>query len=1209
MNPNRSTPRYLRRLMVAQACALFAVTSMWAQQVAQPPATNEPTNPQPPAQPVKPTAAPAAASASEEVVKMSPFEVQSSSHDIGYYAENTLAGSRLNTNVGDLAAAITIVTKQQLVDTGSVNINDVFMYEANTEGAATYTPIFLNRSNARDTIGGFVDDTGLSLTVATANRIRGLGAADTSEDNYPTASRVMFDTYNTQTIEINRGPNSLLFGIGSPAGIVNQSVAEAVLNKRKTELQYRLGSWGSFRGSISHNQPLVDDKLAIDVALLYDSVGYQRKPSYDLTRRQYAAITYQPFGNDKTKITANFENYDNKNDRPNGTTPRDFVTPWLQSGRPAYNSVTRMVTILDTGRVVGPYVSSTLAPGWAPGVIVGAPATVALTSTTSPQFVPGIQFDAGRTAQFVDRGTLVGFWNQNPSAITVNVPATAARTAAQWLAYDNRPTFSLNLPIPVPDIPLLNGQKPSYATWYIPGITDKSIYDYTKYNLLAPNYGTLTQKTYNIELQQEILSNLHLDVGWFRQEINEVTNYSLGQSNQQFSTFVDTDLVLPDGSANPYFGSPMEYDTQADTFVRPEVNNNYRAMLAYELDFTKNSNWTKWFGHHRFLGFWSQQHDVTNNLRYRLSFDGGDTRYLPNTATTPANNFNFAGSGNVRRYYYEGMGSNGTIQYSPGFWGVPGWGALQANPDTGTIKTWNWTTSAWENANVKFDANLFYAGSNYGWNDRTIQSRNFAWQGYLWDDNIVPTFGWRRDNVKIRTTNFAGLSNVQEYVSGFAIPSVVNRMSGYTYYAGNTKTTGVVVKPYLKWLSFHFNKSDNFSPPSIINVDYFGNVLPKPVGQGKDWGVSFNLLNGKLYANLNWFKAAQQYQIATNASTAVGRVVRMDTSSFRSWAEYVVRIRNGENPTDPLFANASARPLNGTEQDQIAAIMGVPYTWPAFANGGSINGTQENKTDGIEAQIIYNPMPNWNFKFTLGKQRSTYDQVAPEIDQWLYGTSSINPNGRLAFWEAAAAPDMPALTLFEGNAGRQLSLQHFWTGYGFNADAYLENGSGINPTWTSPQGFYNSAVVPEIATAKALQGTQVPLERLWSYSLISTYAFQSGPVKGLAIGGGIRWADRAIAGYYGDFAHPNSSNAVASPDITRPIYTPSETHYDAWIRYTTKVPKIFGEEINVTFQLNVYDLTESKARLEAINFNYDGSPAGYRIIDPRKFAFTTTLDF
>lgn len=62
-----------------------------------------------------------------EIFELSPFAVVTSDSDIGYHAENTLAGSRLNTNVSDLASSITIVTRQQMEDTGSLDINDIFL--------------------------------------------------------------------------------------------------------------------------------------------------------------------------------------------------------------------------------------------------------------------------------------------------------------------------------------------------------------------------------------------------------------------------------------------------------------------------------------------------------------------------------------------------------------------------------------------------------------------------------------------------------------------------------------------------------------------------------------------------------------------------------------------------------------------------------------------------------------------------------------------------------------------------------------------------------------------------------------------------------------------------------------------------------------------------------------------------------------------------
>src|SRR5208283_3079314 len=102
------------------------------------------------------------------------------------FAANTLAGTRLNNNIADLPSSITVVTKQQLEDTSSQNINDVFRYEANTQGASTYTPTAgtsATRSNVSDSLQGsggtqsFAGTVGYNSAIDTGNRVRGLAAA------------------------------------------------------------------------------------------------------------------------------------------------------------------------------------------------------------------------------------------------------------------------------------------------------------------------------------------------------------------------------------------------------------------------------------------------------------------------------------------------------------------------------------------------------------------------------------------------------------------------------------------------------------------------------------------------------------------------------------------------------------------------------------------------------------------------------------------------------------------------------------------------------------------------------------------------------------------------------------------------------------------------------------------------------------------------
>ncbi len=187
------------------------------------------------------------------VVTLSPFAVETS-RDSGYFAENTLAGSRLNTNLADIAASVTVVTKQQMEDTASLDINDVFKYEAGTEGSGSYSPSIVDRGTVKDTVAGYTfGNDGSTTGNAQSNRIRGLNAPDAAINNFSTNNRIPLDAYNTQSIEISRGPNALLFGLGTPAGVVNQNAAQAVLNRESTSVTLRTDHNGSFRTSLALN--------------------------------------------------------------------------------------------------------------------------------------------------------------------------------------------------------------------------------------------------------------------------------------------------------------------------------------------------------------------------------------------------------------------------------------------------------------------------------------------------------------------------------------------------------------------------------------------------------------------------------------------------------------------------------------------------------------------------------------------------------------------------------------------------------------------------------------------------------------------------------------------------------------------------------------------------------------------------------------------
>src|SRR5690606_7291794 len=145
--------------------------------------------------------------------ELSPFAVDAA-EDSGYYASQTLAGSRIMTSVRDLAASISIVTEAYLDDTNATDLAGALLYQGNTEvsgltgnfsGSQGATPGAPIGELARDSFSGGV------------TRVRGLAAADLTREFFRT--NIPMDTYNTTRVEVQRGANAVLFGMGSPGGI------------------------------------------------------------------------------------------------------------------------------------------------------------------------------------------------------------------------------------------------------------------------------------------------------------------------------------------------------------------------------------------------------------------------------------------------------------------------------------------------------------------------------------------------------------------------------------------------------------------------------------------------------------------------------------------------------------------------------------------------------------------------------------------------------------------------------------------------------------------------------------------------------------------------------------------------------------------------------------------------------------------------------
>ncbi len=1242
LHTSQSCVRYLSVSLLA----MLSATVGWAQTAAPAPATT--TNQE-----------------EEDLIVLSPFTVDASK-DKGYFAQNTLAGSRMRMNLSDLGASISVVTKQQMEDTASVDINDVFRYEINTEGSLTYTPSTptMRGDGVLDvSAGGTQGSSVSSFTNATANRVRGLGAPSTAINYYPSIASIPMDAYNVQSLEISRGPNSMIFGLGSPAGIVNQSTAQAVLNRNNNRVTVRVDQYGSYRGTLSFNRALIDDKLAIYGAFLYDNREFDRKPSYDITKRQYGALTFKPFS--KTVIRADVENYRNDNRRPNTLTPRDFVTQWNLAGQPSYNPVTREFRLAN-GQLASVNVSHATSahiqqvrnfimsrPGYDPtkwnaaqtqynGInIFGQTALTSLggfspatnTPSTNPLYVPGIGWSTNRTVQQIGGGQLQSWfqplygYNYRSGWGTPTDPAATAPfivTEAQILA---NPTwadiYSRGWTRSEGWTAINNGM----INYRYPGVSDKSVYDWEKVNINQMNWGEEKNQNYHVELEQEILPNLHLSGGWFRQDYTQKTNYTVAQLNVA-TLFVDTNTHLPDGSVNPYFGKPFVEDVDPDRYINKALDDHYRAMLAYTPDFTQKDGWMKWLGRHQILGLWSRDESMRTAIRQRFSFVDsptleGKVRYMSNQNNNAAGaptGWNMQGSYR-RQFYLAAPGdANGVVTRSSGEWNYVDY--------TGNIKTYDYPSSSFKDITMRTAYNTF---DGSGRSQQQTDSISASMTSFLWKERLIATWGVRKDKFKARTnatTNpavldedgtvlYPALTNADRWVNGqYQTDLLFNRWNRWSRVEGTTRTLGGVLRPFQNWnnidrragqgslfwqfvrdLGFSYNKSDNFNPPNGAFGDFFGNALPKPSGEGKDYGVQFSLLDNRLFARITWFEASnknEQFGANTTLSRLSGHI---DTTAFRNWARTIAMINLGRNPTSADFATDISEAEEQRIQAAAAQIWQQPYEYYNSLPYSTANATRSAEATGYEAEVNYNPTPNWTLRLTFGRQDTKYAGVLKEYEAWFAVRNPI--------WQAAKAsnfllPQYQNFATYTTSGGRPVDLTNFWTSYGFTSDITHDNVNG----WTNVENYYNAVLAPQVTLSRDLEGQSAPGQRKYRGALLTNYNFTEGRFRGFSVGGGQRWESKASIGYYGRASGANGTSLDVS-DVSRPIYDDGNSYTDLWIYYSRR---ILNDKVRWKIQLNIDNVFEDGG-LRVAGVNYDGSPYAFRIIDPRGFKLTSSFDF
>lgn len=250
-----------------------------------------------------------------EVVELSPFTVNAAG-DKGWYAQNTLAGSRLNSSLKDTPAVLDVLTLEFMEEIGITDLADALKLSANYE------------ENQGDLGGAGAINSSFPGANQNLNfQTRGQSGA-LARNFISTSFRPEF--YTIDRIDNSSGPNAILFGIGGAGGVANVSTKRAKLNRNSTSVEIRGDENGSFRTALDANLALAKDKFGVRLNLIADRSRTFREYSDNDLDGIHLTTKFRP-----TKTTE--INIELERDRRTGLVVdprpiREGLSSWLNAG-------------------------------------------------------------------------------------------------------------------------------------------------------------------------------------------------------------------------------------------------------------------------------------------------------------------------------------------------------------------------------------------------------------------------------------------------------------------------------------------------------------------------------------------------------------------------------------------------------------------------------------------------------------------------------------------------------------------------------------------------------------------------------------------------------------------------------------------------------------------------------------------------------------
>ncbi|MDP3073647.1 MAG: hypothetical protein Q8N18_25410 [Opitutaceae bacterium] len=1108
----------------------------------------------------------APAPSANAAVELSPFVVNDSK-DSGYQALSTLAGTRLDTPLKDLGGAISIYTKDFLDDINATSSSDFLLYATGMDASGPGG----NFSGANSDVNATFSE-GSSYRRDPQNegaRSRGL-AAPTFTRNF-VKTLIPGDSYSTERVTVLRGPNAALFGVASPAGVVDTTSLRADLRKDKNNISFRYGNNDSTRTVVDFNRVLIKDKLAARIAGLTANEQYNQRPAFEKKDRIYGTLTYKPY--ESTSLRVNFESGVQKANRPFPViTPlKSIPDEWFTSGRPSFDW-----TFYDD------------------------PARNPLAASQVSSTILGNNL-LQRQAQ-LQSGSI--FWNsanQQTSSFAIRPapPSTNVSTVADAILNSLfHPQLNRDLAVDAPvfsqtrnirEVPsaywtgtrLYPGQQPGFAPAVVKfqSFTDFSAFDWANQMIDESSRQNDNFHSFNVTLEQRAWKNrvgFELSLDQQRKDTRTRSSY-FGGGTATSHIRIDTSVVGPTGLPNPNLGRPYVTMTFGGSYYHISSDQQtVRASGYLKYDFKDTGkSWTKWLGSHTLSGVGERFETRALNYQTRLVFDGPlADRIQPSVLGRELTTVVYMGPSLI--------GNNNPLKLEA--IKVP---LLDVGPH-GNVSSFVRLGNATDpGAFVDSPLEINHINVNGGAVREVIESQAFTLQSNWLQHHIVTVFGWRRDTDyfgRQSTNTVADPNNVGNFGKIFWGLNDIDAIFPHTpprRMASESKSASVVAYwpqkliklPRGTDLSVFYNQSENFTPIGG-RVSYFNAPIPPPRGKTKEYGLNFSAFNEKLTVRYNQFETKSQ---GLSGQGTLGNPVG------NYWATIAQRwlVEANTNPHLQAMRNADIAliqklvpaqdfmtiynvQVNGTAPNLTASVAGL---------AGS-NDTTDFVAKGHELDLIFNPTSHWRVLFNVAHQETVKSNIAPNA-QLLYAMD---------------------LKVIEQLGGR--SLGPYPVGW--------QIGDPLPAGWSTLGSDFDGRIRVPYAVDRATEGDPSAEQRNWRANMAANYkfgrdSFLGEKMNGWAIGGGVRWQSKM------NIAYPSarSTTGVITFDRAHPWTAPAETNVDANMSYSRKIWK---NRIDWKVQLNVSNLWQER-KLITVAVQPWGEVASARVAPERRWYLNNSFSF